>query len=722
MFCDASEKAYGTCIYLMSRGATGPQVRLVTSKVRVAPLKKISLPRLELLSALLGARLLNFVINAFQLPGATPYLCFTDSMIAKAWIQGNPPKWKQFVRNRVQEIIDLTCPTKWCHCPGKDNPADLLTRGVKASALISSELWLQGPNFVIDEETRPLSDAHLSVEDSQLLKEEELKCVSVTVAASVSQSLFAYERFGSFTKLLNTVVLVLRFVKELRAKCRPDLRGEQISSDQARKFILKDEQKRKYQSEINDLQRDGSVNSHSSLFKLSPFLDEEGFIRINGRLSEAPALSYEEKHPMILPKCHVTYILVKGQHILLKHAGVDTLISSLRCQYWIVSARSLAKQVVRQCVRCRRFDGRPLTQVTAPLPHDRVTQSPPFSVTGLDHAGPLYSSDTGEQKLYILLFTCAVTRALHLEIVDSLSLDDFLLAFRRFVARRALPNIIYSDNARTFEAAKSLLQTYFGKEILWWKNICPLSPNWGGWWERLVRTVKSALKKTLGKSSVSRKELETTLSEIEACVNSRPLMYVAEKGKISTPSHFLIGRGTPLTSMELEQLEHVANLSARKEFEDGITKGFWELWKVEYLRNLPPLTHMGKRATDSLKINTVVLIKDQKRPRLVWALGRVIKLFNGIDGKVRAVQLKTEKGFLVRSINHICLLEDSGENDIISSANSLTGNTSIKVDRMQETDVSQNSLVVPHVGESSVEHPVTTRSGRKVKLRNKMDL
>ena len=127
VFADASEKAYGTCIYLKSTGATGTQVRLVTSKVRVAPLKKVTLPRLELLSALLGARLLNFVINALQLPCNTPYHCFTDSMIAKAWIQGDPHKWKQFVRNRVQEITVLTDSANWFHCPGKENPADLLT-------------------------------------------------------------------------------------------------------------------------------------------------------------------------------------------------------------------------------------------------------------------------------------------------------------------------------------------------------------------------------------------------------------------------------------------------------------------------------------------------------------------------------------------------------------------------------------------------------------------
>ena len=193
-------------------------------------------------------------------------------------------------------------------------------------------------------------------------------------------------------------------------------------------------------------------------------------------------------------------------------------------------------------------------------------------------------------------------------------------------------------------------------------------------------------------------------------------MYVAEQGKILTPSHFLIGRGTPLTSMELEHFQHVANLSARKEFEESITKGFWELWKTEYLRKLPPLTHMGKRANNSLKLDTVVLIKDQKRPRLVWALGRVIKLFKGVDGKVRAVQLKTEKGFLVRSINHICLLEDPSETDLCS-ANTSAGNA----DNVQVSDVTQNTLET-HFDESSEEHSVTTRSGRKVKPKNKMDL
>ena len=115
-----------------------------------------------------------------------------------------------------------------------------------------------------------------------------------------------------------------------------------------------------------------------------------------------------------------------------------------------------------------------MDQVTAPLPPDRLTKAPPFSVTGIDHAGPLYCCDTGGEKLYILLFTCAVTRAVHLELVSSLNLDDFLLAFRRFISRRALPSIVYSDNAKTFQAASSLLQKQFSHMTIHWKFICPL--------------------------------------------------------------------------------------------------------------------------------------------------------------------------------------------------------------------------------------------------------
>ena len=188
-----------------------------------------------------------------------------------------------------------------------------------------------------------------------------------------------------------------------------------------------------------------------------------------------------------------------------------------------------------------------------------------------------------------------------------------------------------------------------------WKFICPLSPTWGGWWERLVRSVKSCLRKSVGRKSLNRIELETTLQEVEACINSRPLTQLDELGTTLSPSHFLIGRGTPLTSPELKKFQQVVNLSAKKEYENSITDKLWELWKRDYIRNLPPLK--SKKINNCLKINSVVLIRDQNLQKMAWPLGVVTKLHRGLDGLVRAVEIKTTKGTVTRSIQHLTLLE-----------------------------------------------------------------
>ena len=190
-------------------------------------------------------------------------------------------------------------------------------------------------------------------------------------------------------------------------------------------------------------------------------------------------LSYDEVYPIVLPTCHVSELLVREQHLLMRHAGVSTLISSLRGSYWIIGLRCLAKRVKRGCIPCQRQDVRACNAPVAPLPKSRVTEAPPFAITGIDFAGPVFCVDQPRKKLYVCLFTCAVTRAVHVELVDSLSLNDFMLALRRFTARRGMPSEIYSDNAATLKGAESLLQKHFGHLAPVWKYIVPLSPWWG---------------------------------------------------------------------------------------------------------------------------------------------------------------------------------------------------------------------------------------------------
>ena len=346
--------------------------------------------------------------------------------------------------------------------------------------------------------------------------------------------------------------MVLRFcanARSARLKCTlPDLSADGEG------------QRLAFAAELRALQQGKDVPRGSSVHPLTPFLDEDGLLRIRGRLQQSD-LSYDERHPILLPKGWVAELLVRDQHRLLCHCGVSTLITAIRAAYWVVGLRCLAKRVKRFRVSCQKQDAQTCKQPAAPLPRDRVTRAPPFAVTGVDFAGPIFAVDFPRQKFYVCLFTCAVTRAVHLELTASLSQDEFLMALRRFAARRGLPSVIYSDNARTFCGADAMLRRHFGHLAPQWKFIVPRSPWWGGWWERLVRSVKVGLRKSLGSRSLARTELETVLLEAEACINSRPLTQVTDSvddDSTLTPSHFLTGRGAGLQSRVLEDPEAVS--------------------------------------------------------------------------------------------------------------------------------------------------------------------
>jgi len=178
------------------------------------------------------------------------------------------------------------------------------------------------------------------------------------------------------------------------------------------------------------------------------------------------------------------------------------------------------QEILRNCIVCRKYSGPPYSSVTSPeLPEIRVSEDPPFTHTGIDFAGPLYvkskvnSSDhEGETKSYICLFTCASTRAVHLELTRGLDVNSFLLAFRHFSARRGLPATIISDNATTFRSSAKEVKRitrspevfkYLTENRIVWKLIVEKAPWWGGFWERMIRTVKSCLKKTIGRATLT---------------------------------------------------------------------------------------------------------------------------------------------------------------------------------------------------------------------------
>ncbi|GFY41043.1 integrase catalytic domain-containing protein [Trichonephila inaurata madagascariensis] len=292
-------------------------------------------------------------------------------------------------------------------------------------------------------------------------------------------------------------------------------------------------------TEILALKQNEQLRSSSEIKSLVPYLDENNLLRLTGRLLEAD-LCFGEKHPVFLPRrCKFTELHVIREHERIGHCGVSATLIQLRKKYWIPKSRQLVKTMIRICLICKRYSATPADQLSGQLPRDRITQSPPFQIVGIDFTGAiLVKNNQGTHKSYVSLFTCAVTRAVHLELVSDMSTKCFLLVLRRFLARIGNCKVICSDNARTFKAAErelayfanilkdSEFQNFVADKGIHWEFIVGHATWWGGFYERLVKTIKDLLRKILGRALLTSEKLSTIISEVEVIVNHRPLTYM----------------------------------------------------------------------------------------------------------------------------------------------------------------------------------------------------
>ncbi|GBO18374.1 hypothetical protein AVEN_130645-1 [Araneus ventricosus] len=552
VFSDASLKSFGAVAYLRYKTSKGKfQTSFVISKSRVAPIKKLTLPRLELMGAIIASRIVKHLKGIFK--DIKKVFCWSDSTIVLHWIKGSASKYKQFVANRVIEIQETTDPISWRHCSGKHNPADLLTRGLASRDLITFIKWWHSPEWLRDAENLwpKVKEFENELVNSEVTSEYK-SCVIVS-SAIVQEKILDPGKFSCLRNLLRVTAWVVRFVNALKRKNaeKGPLTSDELTN--AEMFWVRITQNYSYSNEITCLKNNKSLHRDSKVLCLNPFLDSNGILRFTGRLGKSTHLSTFEKHPIILPsKTKLTELLIWDSHKKSFHSGVSHKLVQVREKYWILKCRQTIKSVLSKCTICKRFNSSPGTQVIAPLPDIRVEQSAPFTIIGVDFAGPLFVKDTNA-KQYILLITCAVTRSVHLELVGDMTTDTFLLAFRRFISRRGLCSVVISDNARTFKRAELEIKriwnilnhpdvkNFYSFNGIKWQYIVERAAWWGGFYERMVRTVKTALRKTLGKSCLTVEQLLTVLIEIEGMINSRPITYVGsdtEEPTALTPAHF----------------------------------------------------------------------------------------------------------------------------------------------------------------------------------------
>ena len=555
-FCDASKKAYGAVVYLQMQTSTGNYTRFIESKTRVAPLRKQTIPRLELLSALLLSRLMVSITKSLKsVPKLSDPTCYTDSKVTLYWILGISKEWKQFVQNRVTEIRKCISPDHWKHCVGKDNPADLPSRGVALPDLAVSRLWSEGPEWLNDD----ISEIHF--EDLTIPEEcvSELKITEscnllVTEERKGLSEIIDCKQYSSVNRLLRVTAYILRIAKYAKqntddsnekASASTTLSGSEIS--RAETLWIKEAQK----------ELTSSKNFETWKRQFGLFVDTEGLQRCGGRLSNAE-IAYTTKHPILLPKDHYfTKLVILRAHERVLHNGVRETLTELRSMFWIIRGRSVVKLIIRQCTVCLRYEGKPYNIVSPPpLPEFRVREQPPFIYTGVDFAGPLHvkeGSDNRTSKVWICLYTCCVVRVVHLDIVPNLTTSAILRSFKRFTARRGLPRKLISDNGKTFVAAAELIKaTTIDEEVQGYlagvgverQFNLERAPWWGGFFERMVKSTKRCLRKIVGRAKLNYDELLTAVTEVESIINSRPLSYISSEDleEPITPSHFLTGR------------------------------------------------------------------------------------------------------------------------------------------------------------------------------------
>ncbi|GBO13466.1 hypothetical protein AVEN_98672-1 [Araneus ventricosus] len=528
---------------------------------RVAPIKSVTIPRLELAACQLLAQLTRKVLNALKLK-IDQVLLWSDSTVALSWIDTPPHLLKTFVSNRVAQIQELTKEYHWSHITSKDNPADLLSRGIDAQFLVNNQFWFQGP----DSFNSLNSETELNQSDKNYLSEFKSKdSVCLTVKTSVLfDDVICIS--NNCLKLIRIISLIFRFINKCKKNSKECGAPSKTERQNAEIYILREVQVRTFGNEIHSIEQCGNVTPNSKFKGLSPFLDSQGILRVGGRLRNS-ILPYNSKHPILLPAKHkVTDMIIQYYHKIQFHSGLQALLYNIRQKCWPLNGRNLCRKIVHCCVTCFNANPKISSQKMGDSPEDRVNPNFVFNSVGIDFAGPFYIKTKLRKrdpptKIYVCIIICLSTKAIHLELVSDLSSEALIVALKRFMARRE-------------EITRS--------------HIPPRAPHHRGLWEVGVKSFKFYFKRVASNTCLTYEEFQTILIQIEGLLNSRPLTPLSsevEDLEVLTPGHFLIGR--PITAIP-EPLMIQLNDNRLKRWQ-LLTKKVQTIrkhWSKNYLNNL----------------------------------------------------------------------------------------------------------------------------------------
>ena len=684
-FSDASDYGYGMAAYLRQVNESGEvSVSLVMAKSRVVPADAPTVPRLELNAALVSAKVAVLLLEELDIEGLR-VVFWVDSTIVLGYIHNRTKRFRVYVGNRSKKIRKMTEGWPWKHVTTDVNPADDASRGLSVYDTAKVKRWFSGPSFLKENDL-----SELFMEQSELFDVPEddpeviiqVKSHAVKVVEKDPRDIVTVlsTRISNWSRMKRTLATVVAFCESSR--CRRAW-GIPISVEDvlaAENIIIKWVQQNHFAEDLRALKANKILSKSSRLGRLDPFLDTDGILRVGGRLRKT-ILPKENKHPAILPKDNIVTLMIQWYHKEIQHLGRTSTVGELRSRgYWLMAANEQVRRVVSRCIPCKILRGQLSQQKMSNLPESRASDAPPFSYCGCDCFGPyMVKEGRKEMKRYGLVFTCLGCRAIHLEIVNNMDTDSFILALRRFIGRRGPVRHIRSDNGGNFVGANNemmkamkeidhqrvrdfLMKNSCDWEWVEWERNPADASHMGGVWERQIRTIKSVLSPLLTEhaSRLNDESLRTLFVEVEAIVNSRPLCSESlsdESIEPLTPNHLL----TMKTKVVLPPpgVFQRADVYCRKRWRavQYLANEFWTRWRKEYVLNLQQ-RQKWTSAHPNLGMDDVVLVADLDCPRNQWPMGRIVEVYPSDDGLVRKVRVKVagSKEAISRPVAKLVLL------------------------------------------------------------------
>ncbi len=373
----------------------------------------------------------------------------------------------------------------------------------------------------------------------------EVKTVSYLVAADTT---WLTQHYSSYHKLRTTVAWILHFRQNCKRHSEERCLSPRLSVDETRRaeeLLWKLSQENTFSEQRQRLRKGNDLTTRDPLLSLHPFLDNQGVLRVGGRLQRSK-LKYSQRHPVVLDRKEpLTHLIVQYLHTTSCHAGPTLLLSILSRSFHVIAGKRLVRDVCRKCVICRKQSQVVAEQRMGQLPPQRITPSDVFSTVGIDYAGPFLVKRGNPRKPvmvknYLCVFVDFVVKAVHLELVTDMTAEAFVATLRQFIARRGKPKEIFSDNGTNFVGAERDLRelyqllkekplqdtvhAYCPHQDIQWHFSPERAPHFGGLWEAAVKSAKTLLKKTVGLHKFTYEELYTVITQVESCLNSRPLV------------------------------------------------------------------------------------------------------------------------------------------------------------------------------------------------------